>query len=175
LGEAFLALLERDQKRLLRLCNALETIADALPGGRPERTAKILAFLDKAYARHVFLHEKYLFPLVRSLEEKKEPAEQCLRQLEFEHAADHGLIAEITSAFMSCSGGDSKMETHMLGYLLRSFFENCRRHCAWERNVLYPVVKKHLAGGTPREQHDELFRLSVGLGTFDGILRAAVR
>jgi iron-sulfur cluster repair protein YtfE (RIC family) len=166
LGEAFLSLLERDQMRLLRLCTALEKIADGLPGsGQHDKTAKVLAFLDKAFARHVFIHEKCVFPLVRSLEEKREPVELILSQLEFEHAADHGLIVEIASAFMGGAG----LEAQALGYLLRGFFENYRRHCAWERNALYPIVRKHLVSVAPRKRHNALLLLSMGLNAPDGV------
>ncbi len=171
MGEAFLTLLERDQMRLLRLCTALEKIADGLPGsGKHDKTAKVLAFLDKAFARHVFIHEKCLFPLIRSLEDKREPVELVLQQLEFEHAADHELIVEITSAFMGSA--NRGVEAQMLGYLLRAFFENYRRHCFWERNILYPIVRKHLVNGTPRKQHDAMLRLSMGLNVPEGALRA---
>ncbi len=167
LGEAFLALLERDQMRLLRLCVALEKVADGLPGaGHHRKTVKVLSFLDKAFARHVFLHEKCLFPLIRSLEEKKGPVEAVLRQLEFEHAADHGLIVEIASAFMAQPGAQ---EAPALGYLLRAFFENYRRHCVWERSVLYPIAKRLLVNGVAG-QHEALLRVSVGLDGQDGVL-----
>jgi hemerythrin-like domain-containing protein len=171
LGEAFLTLLERDQMRLLRICAALEKIADGLPGtGHQKKTGKVLAFLDKAFLRHVFLHEKWLFPLIRSLEEKNEPLELMLRELEFEHAADRGLIVEILSAFMGRDSRNRGLEA--LGYLLRSFFENYRRHAAWERAALYPIVRKHLSGGA-RMQHDALLRASMGPSVSDAILRAA--
>jgi iron-sulfur cluster repair protein YtfE (RIC family) len=173
LGEAFLALLERDQMRLLRLCAALEKIADGLPGaGRCHKTARVLAFLDKAFARHVFLNEKCLFPLIRSLEEKKERVDPVLRQLEFEHAADHGLIVEIASAFMGPCASHVQSEAQGLGYLLRAFFENYRRHCVWEREVLYPIARKLLVSGTVRGQHDAMLRVSMGLNDLDGALAA---
>ena len=171
LGEAFLSLLERDQMRLLRLCVTLEKIADGLPGtGHLAKTAKVLAFLDKAFARHVFLHEKCLFPLVRSLEEKNEAIELTLRELEFEHSADRGLIVEILSAFMGRDSRNGGLEA--LGYLLRSFFENYRRHSAWERGTLYPLVRSHIAGSTPRKQHEALLRASMGPNVTDAILKA---
>ena len=171
LGEAFLTLLERDQMRQLRLCAALEKIADGLPAtSHQKKTGKVLAFLDKAFSRHVFLNEKCLFPLIRSLEEKNETIEIMLRELEFEHSADRGLIVEILSAFMGRDARNAGSEA--LGYLLRSFFENYRRHAAWERTALYPIVRKHLTGGTPRKQHDELLRASMGPNVSDAILRA---
>ncbi len=172
LGEAFLTLLERDQMRLLRLCAALEKIADGLPGtGHQKKTGKILAFLDKAFLRHVFLHEKCLFPLIRSLEDKREPIEVILRELEFEHSADRGLILEILSAYEGRDSRNAGIEG--LGYLLRSFFENYRRHSAWERTTLYPVVRTHLVSGTPRKQHDALLRASMGANISEAILRTA--
>jgi iron-sulfur cluster repair protein YtfE (RIC family) len=173
LGEAFLALLERDQMRLLRLCVALEKIADALPGaGRHPRTVKVLSFLDKAFARHVFVHEKCLFPLIRSLEDRKEPVEAVLRQLEFEHAADQGLIVEIASAFMAPREAQARPHAQTLGYLLRAFFENYRRHCVWERIVLYPIAKRLLVTGAAG-QHEAMLRVSVGLDDPDGVLLSA--
>ncbi len=175
LGDAILSLLQRDQMRLLRLCTALETIADGLPGsGSQQRTAKVLAFLDKAFARHLFIYEKCLFPMIRSLEEKNEPLELILQELEFEHAADRGLIVEIASAFMGRHERNGELNSQMLGYLLRAFFENCRRHCAWERNIVLPIIQQHLFGGTPRKQHDALLRLSVGLNEKRGSPKAAV-
>jgi hemerythrin-like domain-containing protein len=150
--------------RLLRVCTALENIADGLPGsGSQERTAKVLGFLDKAFARHLFIYEKCLFPMIRSLEEKNEPVELVLQELEFEHAADQGLIVEIASAFMGRCERNGERNTEMLGYLLRAFFENCRRHCAWERNIVQPIVRRRLVSGTPRKQHDALLFMSVGL------------
>ena len=172
LGEAFLTLLERDHMRLLRLCAGLEKIADGLPGtGHQARTGKVLAFLEAAFARHVFLHEKCLFPLIRSLEEKNEPVELMLRELEFEHSADRGLIVEILSAYMGRDSRNAGLEA--LGYLLRSFFENYRRHSAWERTTLYPIVRAHLVSGTPRKQHDALLRASMGANVSEAILRTA--
>ena len=50
-----------------------------------------------------------------------------LRELEFEHSADRGLILEILPPTWARLP-DTGME--MLGYLLRSFFENYRRHSA---------------------------------------------
>jgi hypothetical protein len=172
LVEAFLTLLERDQMRLMRLCAALEKIADGLPGsGHQVRTGKVLSFLDKAFARHVFLNEKCLFPLIRSLEEKNEHIELMLRELEFEHSADRGLIVEILSGYMGRDSRNAGLEA--LGYLLRSFFENYRRHSAWERITLYPIVRTHLASSTPRKRHDALLRASMGASVSDAILRAA--
>lgn len=88
--------------------------------------------------------------------------EPILLQLEFEHACDRGIVLEITSAFYNgCSEGSANVL--ILGFLLRSFFENYRRHHSWERTILYPVAREHLAGGAVAAQHDALLRVSLGL------------
>jgi hemerythrin-like domain-containing protein len=161
LGEKFVAALERDQKRLMRLCAMLEKVADGLPASCQHRNVpRLLAFLTKAYERHVFLHEKCLFPLLRSLASHEAALEPFLLQLELEHATDHALILEITSAYLN---GPGHSRTEMLGYLLRSFFENCRRHQSWELQAVYPIARKNFAGGGIAAQHSALLRLSLGL------------
>jgi len=165
LGEAFLAMLERDQRRLLRLCAVLERVADGLPESRLHaKTARALSFLNKAFDRHVFLHEKCLFPLIRSLSGAGTSIGPVLTQLEFEHASDHGLVLEIISAFLNGPAGKTGIDVHILGFLLRSFFENYRRHHAWEKSILYPIVRQ-LLGGTVAGRHDALLRMSLGLST----------
>src|SRR5208337_1380908 len=121
LGKSFLAVLERDQRRLLRLCAALEKLADGLPAScAGAKTARLLSFMDKAYDRHIFLHEKCLFPIIRSLAGVKAAIEPVLAQLEYEHASDHGSVHEITSAFFNgCGGGQAKADVCVLGFALR--------------------------------------------------------
>ena len=162
LGEAFLVMVERDRRRLLRLCAALEKLADGLPrsclGGR---TARLLSFLNKAYDRHIFLYEKCLFPLVRSIGGPKVAIAPILAQLEYEHASDLGSVHEIKSAFLT--GSCSQFDTCVLGFSLRSFFESCRRHLAWEANILGPIVHDLLKDGTAAAHHGALLRMSLGL------------
>nr|WP_281431745.1 hemerythrin domain-containing protein [Rhodomicrobium vannielii] len=168
LGEAFLSLLERDQRRMLRICTRLESIADGLPGsGKLRRTAREIAFLDRAFDRHMFIHERFLFPLVRSLCDSRESFEPMLCQLEAEHATDQGLIFEITAAYAGAIGSTPRavgVPLCTLGYLLRAFFENFRRHAAWEKMLLHPVVKNQFISETPKHQHDAVLRYSIGAG-----------
>ena len=164
LGEAFLVILERDRRRLLRLCAALEKLADGLPRSCISgRATRLLSFLNRAYDRHIFLHEKCLFPLVRSIAGPKVAIASILAHLEYEHASDHGSVHEIESAFLNRSCGQPGVDICVLGFSLRSFFENCRRHLAWEANVLQPIVHDLLADGTAAAHHGALLRMSLGL------------
>jgi iron-sulfur cluster repair protein YtfE (RIC family) len=160
LGEAFLGMLERDQRRLLRLCAALERLADGLPESRIHgKTSRLLHFLNRAFERHIFLHEKCLFPLMRSLLPAHSPLEPVLNQLEYEHASDHGLVLELTSAFENSSRELAGSDIPMLGFLLRAFFENYRRHNVWENGILYPAARQLIYA----HPHDALLRMSLGL------------
>jgi Hemerythrin HHE cation binding domain len=160
LGEAFLAMLERDQRRMLRLCAALERLADGLPESCTHgRTSRLLPFLNRAFERHIFLHGKCLFPLMRSLLPARSSTEAVLNQLEYEHASDHGLVLELTSAFENGSFRRGGNDVHMLGFLLRSFFENYRRHHVWEKSILYPAARQLIYA----HPHDALLRMSLGL------------
>ena len=125
------------------------------------KTARLLSFLSKAFERHIFLHEKCLFPLIRSLSGARESIGPVLAQLEFEHASDHGLVLEITSAFLNGSSAETGVDVHVLGFLLRSFFENYRRHHAWENAILYPIARQ-LMDGTIGGRHDAILRVSLG-------------
>ncbi len=155
-------MLERDQRRLLRICASLEKVADGLPESRLHaRTARVIEFVSRAFERHIFLQEKCLFPLIRSLGGEQSSIEAVLAQLQFEHASDHGLVLEITSAYLQGSSCTASTDVQVLGFLLRSFFENCRRHHSWEQTVLYPIAKRHLIGGSVAAQHDALLRVSL--------------
>jgi hemerythrin-like domain-containing protein len=165
LGQSFLASLERDQRRLLRLCAALEKLADGLPASAAgAKTARLISFMDQAYDRHIFLHEKCLFPIIKSFAGAKAAIEPILAQLEYEHASDHGSVHEITSAFLNGSSSEAKVDVCVLGFTLRSFFENCRRHAGWEKTILYPLAHDLLSDGTATAHHGALLRMSLGLG-----------
>ncbi len=140
LREDLLILLDKEQRRLLRLCGILESLADRLPGSfASNKTGRVLRLLEKAFAFHVFLHERCLFPLVRSCSDDLESIEPILRQLEYEHAAEHGLIIELLEN--SAPALSSGVDTKAFGYILRSFFDNYRRHASWERTILYPMAR----------------------------------
>ncbi len=165
LGQAFLVMLERDHRRLMRLCAALEKLADELPAScLSTRTARLIAFMDKAYDKHIFLQEKCLFPLVRSIAGAKAVIEPVLAQLEYEHASDHGSVHEIMSAFLNGCSSQTNSDACVLGFSLRSFFENCRRHLAWETSILHPIAHDLLMDGTAAAHHGALLRMSLGLG-----------
>ncbi len=165
LGESFLVMLERDRRRLLRLCAALEKLADGLPlSCLGAKTARLLSFLNKAYDRHIFLYEKCLFPLVRSIAGGRAAIEPILAQLEYEHASDHGSVHEIEAAFLNGSCSQAGVDICVLSFSLRSFFESCRRHLAWEANSLHPIVRDLLMNGSAATHHAALLRMSLGLG-----------
>jgi hypothetical protein len=164
LGESFLAVLERDRQRLARLCAALEGLADGLPGScAGHQAARLIPFMDKAFDRHIFLHEKCLYPILRSLSGSKASVEPVLKQLEYEHACDHGLVHEITSVYEN-AGWQTSADVCVFGFSLRAFFENCRRHLAWEAAILHPIAQGLMADEPAAVHHAALLRVSLEPG-----------
>ena len=118
---------------LLKLCDALEAVADALPG--PVDTDACRTLADR------------LGPLVRSAQrieeqsvyseiEKGAAAAQLapvLTQLRAEHWADACLAEEVQDALNGLADGQAVPSAEAVGYMLRGFFQGMRRHVAFEQ------------------------------------------
>lgn len=140
-----IALLEKDQDEFLRLCVALEEIADALPGNVDFAKAEAaMLLLRDGFASHVSVQEELLFPLIRRRSAASDNIGAVLGQFEYEHAVDLGLAVEVAEALSALIDRRGAANPEMLGYLLRCFFEGYRRHAAWERHVLYPICRHRL-------------------------------
>lgn len=160
-----IAILEKEQEEYLKLCVALEEIADALPGNVDYATAEVAAtMLRDGFACHIAAHQEFLFPLLRSRAKDIASVEVFLTQLEYEHAVDQGLAVEVSEALGELVEHRNSANPDMVGYLLRCFFEGYRRHCAWERHVLFNICRESL---TAQDQIDLTLRLnSVARHTF---------
>jgi hemerythrin-like domain-containing protein len=143
-GEAVI-LLDREKARLLRLCRVLETMADGLPAAITKPQAiPVLKNTGTALRRHIALQELLIFPYIRDEQRGPNRVEGALRQLEYEHASDDALMIEIIEAVMMPGLPRSVPQIERFGCLLRHFFEGHRRHCAWETEVLGPLVRSLL-------------------------------
>ncbi len=140
-----IAILERDQDEYLKLCHALEEVADALPGNVDfiKAEAAVLLLRD-GFANHVSAQEEVLFPALRRRAAPGDRIDVLLGQAEYEHAVDQGLAVEVSEALASLIDQRHTANPEMVGYLLRCFFEGYRRHAAWERNVIYVICRQRL-------------------------------
>jgi hemerythrin-like domain-containing protein len=153
-----IAILQNEQEEYLKLCTALEEIADALPGNvdfaKAEAAAKLLR---DGFASHISSQQDFLFPLLRQRAKDNEAIEVFLAQLEYEHAADQGLAVEVAEALSELVEHRITVNPEMVGYLLRCFFEGYRRHSAWEKHVLFDICCNCL---TSQDRVDLTLRLS---------------
>ena len=140
-----IAILERDQDEYLKLCHALEEVADALPGNVDfiKAEAAVLLLRD-GFANHVSAQEEVLFPALRRRAAPGDRIDVLLGQAEYEHAVDQGLAVEVSEALASLIEQRHTANPEMVGYLLRCFFEGYRRHAAWERNVINVICRQRL-------------------------------
>ncbi|MEJ2118025.1 MAG: hemerythrin domain-containing protein [Alphaproteobacteria bacterium] len=140
-----IAIIENEQMEFLKLCTALETIADALPRNIDLYQVNVATlFLRNSFADLLSVQEALLFPPLRQRTIAGDDCEAILSQIEREHEADRELAIEVADALLEINNRGYVANPEMLGYLLRCFFEGQRRHAAWERLTVYPLCRLRL-------------------------------
>lgn len=134
-----LPMLFDQHSRLASLCDQLETIADDLPRACPTRCSRAAAELATLVPEHHAFEREVLSALL----EARQPdlLDRILRQ----HGEDEGLAGEIAQALEASSSGAEAPDPETLGYMLRCFFNNCRRSMLVEELALRSVVEGDVA------------------------------
>lgn len=142
-----LDLIEHEHAQNMRLCDLLEQIADGLPGDVDRRRCREAA---SALRYGLPLNHKDeqlgLFPLMRAHGGASQHLDAMLARLEGEHAADESFAAELTEELDHLAATGEARNAEVLGYMLRGFFENYRRHIQWEDAILLPMAREILDG-----------------------------
>jgi len=140
-----ITILVSESERQLELCDRLENLADRLPYDveRSELDDTITAHI-KAHQNHVFLQEQLLFPVLRNYAVSSQLTREILDQAEREHSIDEDFSHEISDAVALSALRHGFENPELLGYMIRSQFETQRRHLAWERIVIFPLVRETL-------------------------------
>ncbi len=127
------------------MCDLLEKIADGLPGRIDERDCTRAAkFLETNLPAHHRQEENGLFAILAQRMMNQPGIRAILNQLREEHATDEGFAEEIAETLNQIAAGSMPDNPDMLGYMLRGFFENYRRHIHWEDMFLFPMAQEHL-------------------------------
>ncbi len=138
-------LLFSDHEKQWELCAWLEEIADRLPDDVPPSLCrKAAAALSGDMARHHREEEEGLFPLLLARARESDLAGEIIARLREEHASDEGFAEELVDILRRLEDGERPENPDMLGYMLRGFFENYRRHIHWENTVVIPLARKRL-------------------------------
>ena len=149
-----LALIEEDHALQLELCDLLECLADALPDFNGAIARSAAAILRQGFKPHLQLEEDMLFPLLRRRAPDGSPLRAIMQQLEAEHAADESFAHELADELQLLADTGLARNAEMLGYMLRGFFEQQRRHIEWENRVLLPLARQTLAQADLSELQD---------------------
>jgi len=124
------------------LCAALEQLADALPA--EVRNDDCLALARSIYPivhrSHTF-EERELFPYLKAHCPAEPELPDTLDRLHGEHWEDEAFAEEVQHELMAFAADRDAVDVEKLGYMLRGFFTGVRRHLAFEREYILPIIE----------------------------------
>lgn len=124
------------------LCSILESLADRLPDKLDSQECLHVARTIYPIVRraHEFEEQK-LFPLLEERFASDASLKEAIHRLRFEHWEDESFAEEIADSLLNFVRDRAKANTEALGYMLRGFFEGLRRHLAFEREHICPILR----------------------------------
>jgi hypothetical protein len=131
----------RAHEEKLRLCDALEAVADGLPSCVDRfmclQVANELLPLLRDSHRY---EEESIFPAFEGFGPGKMTRASSVRRLKAEHVEDECAAQDLTDVLLEIGHGGRIANPEALGFMLRAFFETMRRHVAFEREHVLPAV-----------------------------------
>lgn len=124
-----------------KLCRRLEVIADGLPVSVDMADCNEMA--NRLYAELKLVHdfeETLLFPLLVSRAENADNILRVIERLRFEHWEDEAYANEVQDALGLFLKSPRNSNIEGLSWMLRGFFESVRRHVAFERDYVLPML-----------------------------------
>ncbi len=128
----------------LELCRKLEDLADNLPNDVDPQNCLALAreIFPTLKQAHEF-EETVLFPELRKYYSENEQLMSTLERLRFEHWEDESFAEELRDCMINFVNEHSADCINSLSYMLRGFFEGVRRHIAFEREHIIPLLENN--------------------------------
>lgn len=140
-GEGMLSLATRAHEEMLRLCDRLEEIADSLPYNVDRVRCMMIASELEPFVRGVHrFEEEALFPSYRLALLAHGRDAVSVERLMAEHVEDECFAGELTESLLELGRGGAPRNAEALGFMLRGFFEGKRRHVAFEREHVLPMI-----------------------------------
>lgn len=129
-----------------RFCDRLETIADLLPDGVDSRDCLLMAqnIVPLVKRAHEF-EEGQVYPLLLNLPGISPEMKDTLERLRFEHLGDEEFASDLCLSLRQFVTSRETCNVESLAWMLRGFFEGLRRHIAFEREHLLPLVERQSA------------------------------
>jgi len=128
----------RAEHELIRaVCDRLEAIADALPVvPQRESLSELIALLQFGIPAHCRHEEEELKDALASSEEGQAWLRQAASLIIEEHHENETIMLELAEALEDYGDRQDTTRADALGYLIRHFFSQMRRHMAWEDQVI---------------------------------------
>lgn len=137
----FHRILSENLMRLEKLCKGLEAVADGLPTRVDIAHCNRIAgeLMPTVKTIHEF-EEKRLFPHLLQHSNQTQSLSTILERLRFEHWEDQAYAEEVQHALEIFAKAPGQSNVESLSWMLRGFFEGVRRHVAFERAYVLPLV-----------------------------------
>jgi len=128
--------------RQLAVCKRLENLADQLPDNVDATECLCVAkeMIDCLAEAHKF-EESILFPILEEKFCQDHQLAKTLDRLRSEHLEDEGFAEELKTCLDDFTRTGETDNVNLLGYMLRGFFEGVRRHTAFEREHILPMLE----------------------------------
>lgn len=125
----------------IELCSRLEQIADQLPELSDTQLCLTLARRIHPMIREAHEYEeKTLFPLLMASGGVDDALRSTVERLRYEHWEDESYADEVADALIRFVTDKASSNAETLAYMLRGFFEGLRRHIAFEREHIVPLL-----------------------------------
>lgn len=125
----------------LLLCDELEALADSISTGADcQRCLHLARAVYQLVASSQEFEEALLFEPLSSFAGRLPDMPSTLQRLRFEHHSDLCFAEELNDVLLSFGRGEDRMTADAVGYMLRAFFEGVRRHVAFEKEILVPLL-----------------------------------
>jgi hypothetical protein len=125
----------------LALCRKLEEVADQLP--EITDTQLCLHLAKRIHPMICDAHEyeeKTLFPMLMATANIDADLKATVERLRYEHWEDESFADEVADALIRFVTDRASSNAETLAYMLRGFFEGLRRHIAFEREHIVPIL-----------------------------------
>lgn len=137
----------RAYEEMLRLCRELEAVADGLPHEVDRQlclaiAGRIVPLLEESHA----YEEERIFPAFAAAAVPPAVGDASIRRLKAEHVEDECAAQDLADMLSAVGHGSAIDNPEALGFMLRAFFEGVRRHIAFEREHVMPVLARDIPG-----------------------------
>lgn len=126
------------------MCLELENIADGLPNQIDAHSCLSTAqqLLPLVKLAHGF-EEEQLFPALLARPASADGLPETIERLKFEHWGDEDFAEQVYHQIRAYVAKPEPSLVEPLAWTLRGFFQSMRRHIAFEREFLLPILKSH--------------------------------